>query len=154
MSKTTAIYGSVPLSRTKNEIINTIESDDVFGVKFPLYDSTNSGKGLFVKTKGLELLKSELRQFIKTERGERVMLPNFGLSLRRYLFEPLTEDLVRNLKKEVIGGISAYIPKAVILSINVFSADSPDGFGVPGIKIHVVITSSTSDQRTDLTLSL
>jgi len=154
MSKTTTIYGVSPLSRTKNEIINAIESDDIFGVKFPLYDSTNSGKGIFVKTKGLELLKSELRQFIKTERGERVMLPNFGLSLRRFLFEPITEDLIRNLKKEVIGGIAAYIPKAVILSIEVFSGDSADGFGLPGIKIHVVITSSTSNQRADLTLSL
>ena len=87
------------------DIINSIDSNDVFGVRYPLYDSANERKGIFSKTKGIELLKSQLIQFIKTERGERVMLPNFGLSLRRYLFEPITEDLIINLKKEniVIG---------------------------------------------------
>ena len=68
------------------------------------------------------------------------MLPNFGLSLRRYLFEPITEDLIINLKKEVINGLALYVPRATVLKLDVFQGDALDGFGVPGIKIHLVVS--------------
>tara|TARA_R100000008_G_C3530539_1_gene139021 strand:- start:230 stop:691 length:462 start_codon:yes stop_codon:yes gene_type:complete len=151
---TTNIYGIIPLKKTRDDIINSIDSNDVFGVRYPLYDSANERKGIFSKTKGIELLKSQLIQFIKTERGERVMLPNFGLSLRRYLFEPITEDLIINLKKEVINGLALYVPRATVLKLDVFQGDALDGFGVPGIKIHLVVSDSTTNQQTDLTVSL
>ena len=150
----TTVYGASPLNLTKDEILNAVEADDIFGVRYPLYDKTDSSKGIFVKTKGLELLKSQLRQFVRTERGERVMLPNFGLSLKRFLFEPLTDDLVLAIKKEVVNGLATYVPEARILNLRVVGGERIQGFGLPGIKIKLLVTSTRTDQQTDLTISL
>ena len=38
---TTNIYGIIPLKKTRDDIINSIDSNDVFGVRYPLYDSAN-----------------------------------------------------------------------------------------------------------------
>ena len=150
----TTVFGVTPLNVTKDEVLNATEADDIFGVKYPLFDETNTSKGIFVKTKGLELLKSQLRQFIRTERGERVMLPNFGLSLKRFLFEPITEDLRLAIKKEVVFGLASYVPEARILNLQILEGEKVQGFGVPGIKIKLLVTSSTTNQQTDLTISI
>jgi len=154
MISTTNIFGITPDNQIKEEVLNAVPGDDIFGVKYPLYDKTNSAKGIFIKTKGFELLKSEVRQFVKTERGERVMLPNFGLSLKRFLFEPLTEDLIINMKKEIVFGINTYLPSARILNLNVVRSGQVDGFGIPGMTVRLTIASRISEQQSELSISL
>jgi len=150
----TNVYGILPMDVTKDEVLNAVEGSDIFGVRYPLFDKTTDSNAIFEKTKGLELLKSQLRQFVRTERGDRVMLPNFGLSLRRFLFEPITEDLVLAIKKEVIFGLASYVPEARILNLQVVPGDSIQGFGLPGIKLKLLVTSSRTNQQTDLTISI
>jgi len=154
MINSTNIFGVPPTKSVTDEIINAVPSDDIFGVRYPLYDKTNSGKGIFVKTKGFELVKSELRQFIKTERGERVMLPNFGLSLKRFLFEPITEDLLISMKKEIVMGVSNYLPSVKILRLDILKSDKAQGFGLPGLKIRLLVASRISEQQSELSISL
>mgnify|MGYP003108855292 CR=1 FL=1 len=154
MTQSSTVYGATPLEATKNDIISYKESDDIFGVRYPLYIENQTSKGIFKKTKGFELLKSQLRQFIRTERGERVMLPNFGLSLQKYLFEPLTADLVLNIRKEIIYGITSYIPEASIISLDVVPGGNVQAYGLPGITISLVVTSTNTNQQTDLQIAL
>ena len=154
MTSTTTIYGTGPTGSTKDEIINAVPEDDIFGVAYPLYDKTNSAKGIFRKTKGFELLKSEVRQFVKTERGERVMLPNFGLSLRRFLFEPVTDDLIINMKNEIIVGINAYLPSVKIIRLSVTSNEKVGSNGLPGMTINLVIGSKLTNQQGELSIQL
>jgi phage baseplate assembly protein W len=139
MANTTTVYGRVIPARIKQEVINSNSSQEVFGVKFPLVDTTANDRGIFNKTKGLELLKSEVRQFIKTERGERVMLPNYGLSLKKFVFEPVTDELVENIQNEITWGFAQYLPKAKILNISVLTSEFIGGIGLPGLKISVTI---------------
>jgi len=154
MTNTTTIYGNVTAPRIKEEIINAVEGNDIFGVRFPLYDKNNTAKGIFIKTKGIELLKSELRQLINTERGERVMLPNFGLSLRRFLFEPITEDLIVNLRKEIFVGVSSYIPEARITRLTVGNGDNIRSTGLPGILVSLTVSSRITKKQADITFTL
>jgi phage baseplate assembly protein W len=85
--------------------------------------TANQG-GYFSPSYGLELLKNNLRQFILTERGERVMLPSFGLGLQQYLFEPLDETTYYLVKTDIVKGLKAYFPEVRILSIGVFSQEA------------------------------
>tara|TARA_R110000824_G_scaffold6209_1_gene28703 strand:- start:23829 stop:24293 length:465 start_codon:yes stop_codon:yes gene_type:complete len=154
MISNTNIFGVTPMKSVTDEIINSVSNNDVFGVKYPLYDKNNSAKGIFIKTKGFELVKSELRQFIKTERGERVMLPNFGLSLKRFLFEPITEDLIISMKKEIIIGVNNYLPSVRILRLDILKSDKAQGFGLPGLMIRLLVASKLSEQQSELSISL
>ena len=154
MISNTNIFGVTPMKSVTDEIINSVSNNDVFGVKYPLYDKNNSAKGIFIKTKGFELVKSELRQFIKTERGERVMLPNFGLSLKRFLFEPITEDLIISMKKEIIIGVNNYLPSVRILRLDILKSDKAQGFGLPGLMIRLLVASKISEQQSELSISL
>lgn len=144
---TTNIYGRLPDINLKQGIISAKNNTNVFGVRYPLFDKDNKHKGIFRKSAGIDLLKSEVSQFIQTERGERVMLPNFGLSLKKYLFEPMTTDLKRSIHEEIVGGISSYLRNVVIKSIQIQQGDNITGLGLPGIVIQLVISPKNSSQQ-------
>ncbi len=58
-----------------------------FSVKLPL--STDKIDGPYVLNKTLEsTIKQNLKMLVLTEPGERVMNGNFGVGLKRLLFEP------------------------------------------------------------------
>jgi len=50
-----------------------------------------------------EQIKSNLINFILTNKGERVLNPNFGSDLRRFIFENITESNLRALERKLIS---------------------------------------------------
>ena len=82
------------------------------------------------------------------------MLPNFGLSLRRFLFEPITEDLIVNLRKEIFVGISSYIPEARITRLTVGNGDNIRSTGLPGILVSLTVSSRITKKQADITFTL
>jgi hypothetical protein len=82
-----------------------------------------SQSNYFNKSYGVELIRNNLRQLLLTQRGERVMLPEFGLDLRRYLFQPLDETLYHLIKRDILLTLSTYFSIAKPLVIKVGSDD-------------------------------
>ena len=103
------------------------------GLSYPLAYDTNRSPieggyirksnqpSYFNKADGLYLIKNNLRQLLMTEKGERVMLPDFGLSLKKYLFEPLDEVTFNLVRNEVANNIRKYFKIVRIISLKVFS---------------------------------
>tara|TARA_R110000824_G_scaffold8320_1_gene37551 strand:+ start:12143 stop:12643 length:501 start_codon:yes stop_codon:yes gene_type:complete len=75
----------------------------------------------FGQATGIELIQNNLLQLIKTEKGERVMLPDYGLALQKYLFEPLDETTFDLLKQDILKNIRKYFSVARVLALLVFS---------------------------------
>ena len=50
----------------------------------------------------VELVKLELLNHIFTQRGSRIMMPNFGSSIPQMTFEPLDQDLVDDVYAELL----------------------------------------------------
>tara|TARA_Y100000310_G_scaffold337635_1_gene425230 strand:+ start:941 stop:1345 length:405 start_codon:yes stop_codon:yes gene_type:complete len=95
------------------------------GPKLPL---NNGG------TVGYDLLKSldqvvhqNLKNLLLTAPGERIMDPNFGVGLKRYLFEPDTSSLRREIRKKIRQQVSIYMPFVDILKISFFSPEEAPG---------------------------
>ena len=133
---TVNIYGR-PTSRAIKQGVRSRDSRK-FGFGFPL------GKRLkgpaFYKAADVDLVKNNLHQLLRTERGERVMLPNFGMDLRRYLFEPLDEVTFENIKTTIISNVASYLPQVKIIRLGVFKEDGEVGFtGLPGFDIKLVL---------------
>jgi phage baseplate assembly protein W len=113
---TTAVYGKPVHDNILRQIVNT--KSKVYGLGFPSGSKIQSG--YFFKQAGLDLVRNNLKQLLKTELGERVMLPNFGISLQKYLFQPMDQQTFEDLVFEVQSSITKYATGVRILKIRVF----------------------------------
>mgnify|MGYP004454366633 CR=1 FL=1 len=84
-----------------------------------LKSSTDQG-GYFGKCYGTKLIRNNLRQLILCNKGERVMLPNYGMSLNRYLFEPLDETTFFLIKNDILTTLATYFSIVKVINIKVF----------------------------------
>ena len=109
---------------------------EIFGLGYPLHKDKTKG-GFFTKVTGIELIKGAITQLLKTEKGERVMQPNFGCSLKRFLFQPIDETLFLQIRSEIISSFNRYIKGARILNISVGPAE--DNGTTEGSAIKVVL---------------
>ena len=66
----------------------------------------------------IELVKLDLLNHIFTQRGTRVMMPNFGSIIPELAFEPLDEDLVDELYANLLD-IFDYDPRVRTMSLSV-----------------------------------
>jgi phage baseplate assembly protein W len=62
-------------------------------------------------------IKSNLVNLLLTDIGERVMNPNFGCNLKRYLFENINDVNAEKVKNTVLSSVGYYIPEITITSI-------------------------------------
>jgi|ETNvirenome_6_85_1030632.scaffolds.fasta_scaffold10374_2 phage baseplate assembly protein W len=152
--ESTTIYGVIPGETAKKEATGEGSLSPILGVCFPLSKKEEVSPNIFLKARGMDLIKSMVRQFVKTERGERVMLPNFGLSLKRFLFEPITPDLILNIENEIYTGFAQYLPQVRILNLQVMDGDNVQGLGLPGIKITLVISPINSNEQAQIAVNL
>jgi len=89
-----------------------INKNVTIGVAFPL-DSVNMFKGT---TTVKEQVKSNLINLLLTEPGERVNEPNFGVGLKKLLFEQSPN--VEVLKEKINTQIEFYIPTITLSDVS------------------------------------
>ena len=97
--------------------------DNIFiGLDLPIHKS--SGKeGYFASTSTtIEAVKNNIRNILKTERGERLMQPRFGINLKKFLFEPMSEESVVNIQDEIINTFLVWLPFVEVRDIRVNSS--------------------------------
>ena len=94
------------------------------GLKLPLV--LDNGEVASTKTT-IEAVKQNLLNLCSTELGERVMQPNLGLRLKRFLFEPFDQDLVDKVQNTIVQTINYWLPFVRLLDINIKMSDSTAG---------------------------
>ena len=100
------------------------------------YPITPSPLGLFRSVPEEEGIKGDLLQLILTNPGERVMLPQYGTPLRKYLFEQNTQALVNNIKQDILAAIKLWEPRIVVRNCEVSTSGGPNiipNFFDPGV---------------------
>ena len=108
------------------------------GLSFPIGKGKVAG-GFFKKKTGKNLIKDAVSQLLRTERGERVMLPKFGCNLRKFLFQPLTEELFEAIKHEIMYSIDKYIVGARLKKLLVFPFGELGPAGGNSLKVVLVM---------------
>jgi uncharacterized protein len=95
-----------------------LQKNIAIGVSLPF-----DGPGVFNSTYTTkDQIKSNLVNLLLTDVGERIMNPNFGCLLKRFLFEGINESNINDLKVSINDSISLYIPEITVSSINVVSS--------------------------------
>jgi len=92
-----------------------LQKNIVIGVSLPF-----SAKGVFNKTYSTkDQIKSNLVNLLLTDKGERIMNPEFGADLRKSLFENMTVDSTELLRIKIIDAINIFIPEVELGNIDI-----------------------------------
>ena len=64
-----------------------------------------------------QLSRQNLKMVIMTNPGERIMIPDFGVGIKTYLFENATQTTFDEIEDEIRDQVSKYLPYMTINSI-------------------------------------
>lgn len=106
-----------------------------YGLSLPVFSEF---KTTFNKIKQAEY---NLYNLLRTRRGERVMLPNFGCNLESLLFEPNDTFLESNIQDEITKSVSYWLPYINITNISIDASNNL----IDQNKIEVSISYTISD---------
>jgi phage baseplate assembly protein W len=133
----TTLYGVKPPKQITLDL--TSRSKKKYGFAFPT--GKGKGGGDYPKQAGITLLKNNLEQLILTEKGERVMFPQFGMSLRKFVFEQLTEELFIEIQQEVTNAIASFMPNLTVIKLSITEANTVNVEGGRGLDILLVVSA-------------
>lgn len=88
------------------------EKDVAIGFSFPLSNKTGGGFTLNYDT--LSQARDNIKNLLLTEKGERYMQPDFGTSLRKFIFEMNNEDIEEGIEMEIKKSVSFWLPYVTI----------------------------------------
>jgi phage baseplate assembly protein W len=119
-----------------------LQKNIVIGVSLPF-----NAAGVFNKTYSTkDQIKSNLINLLLTDKGERIMNPEFGADLRRSLFENITTPNLDLLRFKIIDAINIFIPEIVLGNVEI--SPDPDSNTLSVTINYRLIISNTPDQVT------
>ena len=112
--------------------------------KLTLELDTEDGAYKLLKTVP-EVAKQNLKMLVLTSPGERIMIPDFGVGLRRYLFELAGTGIEERIRQRIINQVAKYLPYISLGAVSVqTSQTSPD---IPDNTLAVRIEYSVPSAR-------
>ena len=116
------------------------------GFNFNLDKNEKQG-GFLQKTTNIRLIKGAVEQLLLTSKGERVMLPDFGCNLKRYLFQPLDENTFNSIKRDIVTSFSKYIVGAKIQKLTVIPNEDS---GVLSNSLKIILNLILDDSELEI----
>ena len=108
--------------------------------------------GRLAWSEGEENVRESIRVILLTELGERLLRPDFGCGLRRFLFEPNTVTTRALIRESIANAIRAREPRVAVESVTVES-DAEDARLV-AVEILFRLVATQAAGRVGLTLQL
>lgn len=94
-----------------------------YGGPIPIEDGIdNFIDGIRNNTDKRTIVRASIQRILATNRGERVMHPEFGSNLKKLLFEPLDEILIDDIREKLVNRINQQEPRIIVTDI-VFDID-------------------------------
>jgi phage baseplate assembly protein W len=85
--------------------------------KFPL---SLSEQGDFTNNQTVkELIKQNFKNLLLTVPGERIMYPDFGVGIKRFLFEQKGTGVLENIGGVINSQVKIYLPYIDIVNLNI-----------------------------------
>jgi uncharacterized protein len=119
------------------------------GISFP---PRVGADGRLAWSQGEENIRESIRVILMTEQQERIMLPEFGGGLSRYLFEPntvATRTLITDRIKKALG---LWEPRIAVETIKVEADPNDPQAAIVTIQYKLVATQSV--ERMDMNIRL
>ena len=116
---------------------------------FPLQFSAYGGYTLNQDIKSV--IKQNLKMLFLTSPGERIMYPNLGVGLKRFLFEQSTEETYDAIKDRIYSQVEEYMP---FIDINeLIIEQDQEEMNLINIKMYYYIPSLSAQDVLSLNVS-
>jgi phage baseplate assembly protein W len=127
-----------------NPITTTFSSNTVIG-----YDLNFQDQGVFNPTfTTFQQLKANMINFILTEPGERVMQPDFGLGLNRFVFNNIDDKNIEEINYFIKERVKQYFPNIEVNNISFKDTNS----SLNQISINITFRELSSNTQDEITL--
>lgn len=89
----------------------------------------------------VQAIINSIQNLFTTAEGQKLLNPEFGLDLTRYLFNPATKENAKTIKREILTQVARFEPRVKIngVSITVFEDvneyDIDISIGIPALNI-------------------
>jgi phage baseplate assembly protein W len=110
--------------------------------------------GYVLVTEYRELVRQNFGILMHTIPGERVMDANFGVGLRRYLFEPDRPQLYGQISSRIKSQVSQYLPYISIDSITFGSADEGADYNSLSLTVEYTILPLRTTDNLSLSVTV
>ena len=121
-----------------------IDAGKIFGRGMQFPPALNS-ENRMAWSVGADNIRESIRIILSTEPGERLMLPNFGAGLKRFLFEPNTVTTHRLMEERISKSLETWEPRIKLDAIDVV-ADEEDAQAVWVMIRYTLVANKTGDQ--------
>tara|TARA_B100000073_G_scaffold311850_1_gene285210 strand:- start:2051 stop:2485 length:435 start_codon:yes stop_codon:yes gene_type:complete len=130
---------------SKKPYINDRNKNISIGLELPLRKS-NSSRGWFeTSDTTLTAVKNNVQALLLTQKGERLMQPNLGLNLRKYLFEQMTADTIIQIENDIVDAFQYWLPFVDLKDLKVIESKSNNN----GIDISVTFNIKKDPRTTE-----
>ena len=110
------------LDKSKNPWVADRDDNQFIGISLPFeFNNDNPTRTT------LDAVKQNVLNLCSTEVGERFMQPGLGIELRRFLFEPFSEDIVLQIQNVIVESMNYWLPFVVVNNIRVKMSDNEFG---------------------------
>jgi phage baseplate assembly protein W len=134
----------MPLPQTIRVNPLDLQGNIAIGVSLPF----NGPAGPFNSTYSTQTqVKSNLLNLLLTNKGERIMNPEFGADLGTVLFEGINDSIVEDIKDLINTNVAIFVPEVQITDILV-DINTPDNNAVSVTVKYRIRISQNADQVT------
>lgn len=120
------------------------------GVQFPPRVGED---GRLPYSDGIENVYESIRLILLTEAGERVMLPDFGAGLKRFLFRSNTIATHRLIEEEILRSLARWEPRIGVERVDVDADDDDPHAALATIRFELVATRAVHEIQVGIALA-
>jgi phage baseplate assembly protein W len=116
--------------------------------KLPLIVDKTDGHYRLIKDY-ISLVKQNMKNLLLTSPGERIMMPDFGVGVRNFLFEQDSGELRGALSSRISAQTKKYMPFVKILNIDLYAGDDSQSVAPNTLSVqieYVIIPLQTIDK--------
>jgi hypothetical protein len=96
---------------------------DIYGLGFAFPPSVDPETGRLALVGGTEVVAQAIRALLRTAPGERLMRPEYGCDLRRFLFAPNTVATRRLVAEEITRAIAQHEDRVTLDAVETDADD-------------------------------
>ena len=131
-------------------IENDLNEDTYIGLELPL---THTQEGYFKRTKtALEQAKSNIKNLLLTNKGERLGNPNFGTNLISLVFSQENTDLESRVEEEIRASMGEFLPFINIVSVETNFSETNKNTAIVNVRFTLDV-DATSEENLELDFS-
>ena len=132
---------------TRKPYIEDNDENIFIGIDLP-FRKSNGVEGYFASTSTtIKSVKNNIRNLVNTHEGERLMQPQLGMNLRKYLFEQFSDEVVYSIQNDIVDTFKKWLPFVEIQDLQVNMSNSDDSIGKNTMNVTITF-NITQDPNT------